>query len=54
MSRDHRVIAALSLFLGAFVARAILYQLGTAGTLGVGVGLRFLITLSWAFIPSKP
>ena len=54
MSRDHRVIAAFALFLGAFVSRAMLYPLGTAGTLGVGAGIRFLISLAWLFVPSKP
>jgi len=54
MTRDHRLIAAVSLFLGAFVGRSILGQIGTAGTLGVGVGFRFLITLSWVFVPNKP
>lgn len=53
LSRDHKLIAALSLFLGAFVSRAILYPLGTAGALGVAVGFRILITLSWAFVRSK-
>lgn len=52
MTRDHRLIAAVSLFLGAFVGRALLAQLGTAGTLGVGVGFRMLITFSWIFVPS--
>ncbi|KAF8962279.1 hypothetical protein BDZ97DRAFT_1119657 [Flammula alnicola] len=54
MTRDHRLIAAVSLFLGAFIGRAILQQLGTAGTLGVGVGVRIFITLSWIFVPNKP
>jgi len=55
MTRDHRLIAAVSLFLGAFVGRALLAQLGTAGALGVGVGFRMLITFSWIFVPSpKP
>jgi len=54
MSRDHRLIAAVALFLGAFVGRSILGQIGTASTLGVGVGFRVLITLSWVFVPSKP
>jgi uncharacterized membrane protein YoaK (UPF0700 family) len=53
MSRDHRLIAAVSLFLGAFVGRAILFKLGTGGTLGVGVGFRVLICFSWIFVPSK-
>ena len=54
MTRDHRLIAAVSLFLGAFVGRSILGQIGTAATLGVGVGFRVLITLSWMFVPNKP
>ena len=54
MTRDHRLIAAVALFLGAFVGRSILGQIGTAGTMGVGVGFRVLITLSWIFVPNKP
>jgi len=54
MSRDHRVIAAISLFVGAFVGRAILGQLGAAATLGIGVGFRVLISFSWIFVPGKP
>ena len=54
MTRDHRLIAAVALFLGAFVGRSILGQIGTAATMGVGVGFRVLITLSWIFVPSKP
>jgi hypothetical protein len=46
MSRDHRLIAAVSLFLGAFVDRSILGQ--------IGAGFRVLITLSRIFVPSKP
>ncbi|KAJ3509999.1 hypothetical protein NMY22_g16112 [Coprinellus aureogranulatus] len=53
ISRDLRLIAAFSLFLGAFLGRAILAQLGTAGTLGVGVGLRVLVAFSWIFVPTK-
>lgn len=53
MSRDHRLIAAVSLFIGAFVGRAILARLGTASALGVGVGIRILMTFQWIFVPSK-
>ncbi len=53
ITRDHKLIAAFSLFLGAFVSRAILYKLGAAGALGVGVGIRLLITAAWLFVPSK-
>lgn len=53
MTRDHRLIAAVSLFLGAFIGRSILGQVGTAATMGVAVGFRVLISLSWIFVPSK-
>ncbi|KAK7034657.1 hypothetical protein VNI00_012299 [Paramarasmius palmivorus] len=54
ISRDHKVIAAFSLFLGAFIARAILYKIGPAGCLGIATGIRLLITISWFFVPAKP
>lgn len=54
LSRDHRLIAAGALFLGSFVGRAILAELGTAGTLGVAVGFRVFIALAWFFVPGKP
>lgn len=54
LSRDLRLVIAFSLFFGAFVGRAILAQLGTAGTLGVGVGLRVICSFAWIFIPRKP
>ena len=53
LSRDLRLIAAFSLFLGAFFGRAILAKLGTAGTLGVGVGLRVVVAFAWIFVPKK-
>ncbi|XP_006464009.1 hypothetical protein AGABI2DRAFT_194621 [Agaricus bisporus var. bisporus H97] len=53
MSRDHRLIAAGALFLGAFTSRAIQAELGTSGALGVGTGFRILVTLYWLFVPSK-
>ncbi|KAF4577095.1 hypothetical protein EYR36_005082 [Pleurotus pulmonarius] len=37
ITRDHKLIAAFSLVLGAFVSRTILYKLGAAGALGVDV-----------------
>ncbi|EDR00120.1 uncharacterized protein LACBIDRAFT_334394 [Laccaria bicolor S238N-H82] len=43
ISRDHRVIAAVALFIGSFVSRAILQKIGTAGTLGVAVGIKIFI-----------
>ncbi|KAF9041299.1 hypothetical protein BJ165DRAFT_1488351 [Panaeolus papilionaceus] len=53
-TRDHRFLAAGSLFLGAFVGRAIVAQIGAAATMGISVGLRILIALSWIFVPNKP
>jgi len=52
-SRDHKAVAIFACFVGGFVGRAILDRVGSAGTLGVGTGLRFLITLSWVFVPAK-
>ncbi|KAG6331350.1 hypothetical protein ID866_7741 [Astraeus odoratus] len=53
IARDHKVMAILFLFLGGFTGRAILDQIGSAGTLGVGTGLRFVISLWWLFVPAK-
>ncbi|THV03528.1 hypothetical protein K435DRAFT_827097 [Dendrothele bispora CBS 962.96] len=52
-TRDHKLIAAFFLFLGAFASRAILATVGASGALGVGTGVRLLITLSWLFVPGK-
>ncbi|EEB91525.1 hypothetical protein MPER_10097 [Moniliophthora perniciosa FA553] len=38
VARDHRLVSAAALFLGA---------------LGVACGLRFLVMLSWLFVPAK-
>ncbi|KAJ7928154.1 hypothetical protein B0H13DRAFT_1018783 [Mycena leptocephala] len=54
ITRDHKLIAAVALFGGAFVARAILSQIGSAGALGVGAGIRLLIALAWIVVPGKP
>ncbi|KAJ7154675.1 hypothetical protein C8R46DRAFT_1118055, partial [Mycena filopes] len=40
-TRDHKLIAAVALFCGAFVGRAILAKIGAAGALGVGAGTRY-------------
>ncbi|KAL0573696.1 hypothetical protein V5O48_008267 [Marasmius crinis-equi] len=53
ITRDHKLIAAGALFIGGFVSRAITGQIGSAGTLGVGVGIRLLITVAWLFVPAK-
>ncbi|KAF8553222.1 hypothetical protein OG21DRAFT_1477427 [Imleria badia] len=52
-SRDHKVMAILFLFLGGFISRVILDRIGSAATLGVGTGLRFVIALWWLFVPAK-
>ena len=53
ISRDHKVIAIFSLSLGGFVGRALIDQIGAAGTLGVGCGIRTLIAVWWLFVPGK-
>jgi len=52
-SRDHKIIAIVILFFGGFVGRCMIDKIGSAGTLGVGTGIRFLIALSWYLVPSK-
>ncbi|KAI0746588.1 hypothetical protein C8Q80DRAFT_1176063 [Daedaleopsis nitida] len=53
ISRDHKLIAIVALFLGGFVGRAIIDAAGAAATLGVGTGMRVLIALWWLFVPGK-
>lgn len=53
ISRDHKLIAIVVLFLGGFVGRALIDQIGAAGTLGVGTGIRVLISIWWLFVPGK-
>jgi hypothetical protein len=52
-SRDHRLIAAGSLFVGAFTGRAILGKAGSPTALAVGVGIRVLVSLGWLLVPGK-
>ncbi|KAG9311560.1 hypothetical protein JVU11DRAFT_7765 [Chiua virens] len=52
-SRDHKAVAILCLFLGGFIGRAVLDKIGDAGTLGVGTGVRFLISIWWLLAPAK-
>ncbi len=54
ITRDHKVIAIVALFLGGFIGRAILDKIGPAGAFGVGTGIRFFLTLTWLLIPAKP
>lgn len=53
ISRDHKVMAIGSLFLGGFLGRALLDAMGSASTLGIGAGLRFVISIWWLFVPAK-
>jgi cytochrome bd-type quinol oxidase subunit 2 len=52
-SRDHKTLAAVALFIGGFCSRALLGHIGSAGTLGIGVGFRILIAISWIFVRGK-
>ncbi|KAF8189322.1 hypothetical protein BJ912DRAFT_1105452 [Pholiota molesta] len=52
MTRDHRLIAP-SRFSSAPSPGAPSSRSGTAGTMGVAVGFRILITFSWIFVPGK-
>ncbi|KAG0698893.1 hypothetical protein DFH29DRAFT_1081562 [Suillus ampliporus] len=53
ISRDHKVMAIISLFLGGFIGRALLDSIGSAGTLGIGTGIRLIISVWWLFVPEK-
>jgi hypothetical protein len=53
ITRDHKLIAVAALFLGGFTSRALVDQIGAAGALGVGTGVRLCVTLSWMFIPGE-
>ncbi|GJE86774.1 DUF1275 domain-containing protein [Phanerochaete sordida] len=53
VSRDHKVIGIVALFIGGFAGRAILDKIGSAGALGVGTGIRLLISVWWLFVPGK-
>jgi len=53
VSRDHKTLAVVTLFVGGFCSRALLGQIGSAGTLGIGVGFRILIAISWIFVRGK-
>jgi len=53
ISRDHKIMAIGSLFLGGFIGRALLDSIGSAGTLGIGAGIRLIISAWWLFVPEK-
>lgn len=50
-SRDVRVAGVLSVFVGAFVARALLGVAGGGGTVGILCALRLLQAVWWGSIP---
>ncbi|WWD22660.1 hypothetical protein CI109_107153 [Kwoniella shandongensis] len=52
-SRDIRIAGGLSVLVGAFVSRAILDSIGSAGCLGVLCGFRMVQVVWWWFIPDK-
>jgi len=52
-ARDHKLIAILMLIIGGFVSRALIGQIGSAGTLGIGAGLRVLCAMIWMITKTK-
>lgn len=54
ISRDHKIMAIGSLFFGGFIGRALIDTIGSAATLGIGVGIRLIVSVWWLFIPEKP
>jgi hypothetical protein len=50
-TRDHKVLAIFSLFVGAFCGRALTQAQGAAVSLGVGAGMRMLIAVSFLLVP---
>ncbi|KAJ7753713.1 hypothetical protein B0H16DRAFT_761385 [Mycena metata] len=52
-SRDHKVLALVTLFAGAVLARLLLRVFGAAATLGVGAGIRIFVAAAWCFVRSK-
>ncbi|KAI1791885.1 hypothetical protein LXA43DRAFT_944977 [Ganoderma leucocontextum] len=52
-SRDHRILSIALLFFGGFSGRAIIQAAGAPTALGVGTGIRLIITLWWLFVPEK-
>ena len=52
-TREHRVYAILSAFVGGFTAFAILDRISDAGAFGIGAGIRILVAVGWLFVPAK-
>ncbi|KZT10414.1 uncharacterized protein LAESUDRAFT_694050 [Laetiporus sulphureus 93-53] len=53
ISRDHKIIGIIFLFVGGFVGRALIDAIGSASALGIGCGIRIIIAIWWLFIPAK-
>ncbi|KAG1762986.1 hypothetical protein EV702DRAFT_983142 [Suillus placidus] len=53
ISRDHKIMAIVCLFLGGFIGRVLIDSVGSAATLGIGTGVRLIISVWWLFIPEK-
>jgi len=53
ISRDHKLMGIFALFIGGFISRAILQSIGSPSALGIGCGIRVLISLWWLFVPAK-
>ncbi|GHJ85439.1 hypothetical protein NliqN6_1841 [Naganishia liquefaciens] len=52
-TRDHKAMSILAVFLGAFISKALVDKIGSAGTLGIAAGLRFIGAWAWLAVPSK-
>ncbi|KAF8526560.1 hypothetical protein BU17DRAFT_74110 [Hysterangium stoloniferum] len=53
-SRDLKVIAVASLFLGGFIGRVLLQKVGDGTTFAIGAGIRVIVALLWFWVPGKP
>ncbi|KAG6843996.1 hypothetical protein H0H87_010887 [Tephrocybe sp. NHM501043] len=54
VSRDHKLLAAVALFIGAFVGRALLGKIGSAGTLGIGTSKLQQASSTYAAATARP
>ncbi|KAF8510659.1 hypothetical protein BU17DRAFT_77645 [Hysterangium stoloniferum] len=52
-SRDLKVIAVASLFVGGFAGRALVDKFGDSVTFAIGAGIRVIIALMWLWVPKK-
>ncbi|RDB18362.1 hypothetical protein Hypma_000367 [Hypsizygus marmoreus] len=52
-TRDHRILAAGALFVGGFMGRSLVGKIGAPSALGVAVGLRVVVAISWIFVGGK-